>query len=91
MSAQDGAVATKMIDTTSNRSKAQSHSHTHIEKTANDEEDSYLSGSEHDVYGREVNEEDEEEQEVRDFDLTGQLSAIPPVPNHLHPLILTEE
>ena len=72
MKEQDRAVSGKMIDTTSNRTKGMSASQSHLGEEP--EEESYLSGSEHDAYGGE-NEEDmeEEEEENRDFDLTAQL------------------
>ena len=91
MAANDGAESTKKIDTTSNRSKVMSHSQTHIEEAEDGGEDSYLSGSEHDVYGGEIEEEEEEEQDARDFDLTGQLGNTPGVPDHLQPLILSSD
>ena len=79
-----------MIDTTSNHSKTK-QSHTNIEKTGGDDEDSYLSGSEHEEYGGEGDDDNEDDQIVRDFDLTDQLSKTPEVPEYLHPLILTSE
>ena len=71
MKDQDRAAAGRLIDTTSNRTKGMSASQSHFGEEP--EEESYASGSEHDVYGVEQEDESGEEQENRDFDLTAQL------------------
>ena len=95
MKEQDvAAVSSRMIDTTSNRTKGMSASQSHMgEEVEGEDEESYLSGSEHDVYGGERDDDDMEEDEVdnRDFDLTEQLGITPAVPEYLKPLILTSE
>ena len=48
---QDRGAASKLIDTTSNRTKGMSASQSHFGEEP--EEESYASGSEHDVYGGE--------------------------------------